>query len=429
MNAVRTPLRLFLPFLLAAGWLAACQPTPAPAVECIDPHIFCVGLVTDVGGLADDPLARSAWQDMQRARDEGLVGEIAVIETADEKDFDENIAVFADASYDLIITSGYDMSEATVAASEKFPQAMLLGLDQARTVAEVPAEEEPAPTEDPASVEDPGAFDDSGTYEDPNLYQDPNAFQDPGTYEESAPTEPPFGPQEAPTEIDPNLSEGQTPTAEAVTGGLVMMSFPEDQAGYLAGALAAMVSKTGKIGAVCDLQTISMVWRYCEGYRAGAAYTDATVEVQVMYRDTGSRELIFNDPEWARDIAFSLIRQGVDVIFGVGGATGEEAIRVAAQQGVYGIGSEMDWYPIMNDVRPMLLTSAIKQPSPMVYETIQKAVVGEFETTDVVGYPALAPYHDLNGLVTDKMREWLDEVYQGLQDGSLQTGVSPTPPF
>lgn len=419
MNALRIPLRLFLPFLLVGSWLAACLPTPAPAAECVDPHIFCVGLVTAVGGLAGDPLAQGAWRDMQRARDEGLAAHIAVLETVDGQDYDENIAVFADADYDLIITSGYDMSEATLASFEAFPETMFLGLDQTRAVTEEPAEEEPALPEDPGAFEDPD-FEDPGAFEDPETFEDPGYSEEPGAFED---------PIEAPTEVDPDWQETQTPAPGGKIGGLVMMTFPEDQAGYLAGALAAMVTKTGRIGAVCDLQTIAVVWRYCEGFRAGAAYTDATVEVQVIYRESGSRELIFNDPGWGRDMAFGLIRQGSDVIFGVGGATGEAAVQVAAQQGTFGIGSETDWYAFMNESRPFLLTSAIKQPSPAVFETIKQAVEDEFPAQDIAGYPALAPYHDLDGLVTEKMREWLDEVYADLQDGSLQTGVSASPPF
>jgi basic membrane protein A len=392
--------------LLAASSLEACLPTPAPEVECIDPHIFCVGLVTDVGGVKDDPLAQSAWLDMQRARDEEIATHIAVIETMDEKDYDENIAVFAAANYDLIITSGYDQSAATLASSEAYPDLMFLGLDQDRS-ATGESEDEALPVQ----PEEPGAYDNSGMYEEPTLEELPLEYE------------------EIPTGEEPGLVGEQTPTPGGTTGGLVMMTFPEDQSGYLAGALAAMVSKTGKIGAVCDLQTIAVVWRYCEGFRAGAAYTDATVQVQVMYRETGSRELIFNDPDWGRDTAFSLIRQGADVIFGMGGATGEAAVQIAAQQGVFAIGSETDWYLTMNEARPFLLTSAIKQPSPAVFEIIQKAVDGEFPTQDSVGYPALASYHDLDGLVTEKMREWLDEVYKDLQDGSLQTGVPATPPF
>ena len=50
--------------------------------------------------------------------------------------------------------------------------------------------------------------------------------------------------------------------------------FPEDQAGYLVGALAAMVSKAGKIGAVLATDAIPPVWRFGEGFRAGVVATN-----------------------------------------------------------------------------------------------------------------------------------------------------------
>ena len=62
-----------------------------------------------------------------------------------------------------------------------------------------------------------------------------------------------------------------TPTLDLA--GLV---FPEDQAGFLAGALAGEMTKTGKIGAVLGTDVVPPVWRFGEGYRAGAKYVNPT---------------------------------------------------------------------------------------------------------------------------------------------------------
>ena len=59
---------------------------------------------------------------------------------------------------------------------------------------------------------------------------------------------------------------------KSLPGNLVGLSFPEDKAGFLAGALAGQMSKTRKIGAVCGPDTFPPAWRYCEGFKAGAAY-------------------------------------------------------------------------------------------------------------------------------------------------------------
>src|SRR5690349_6777713 len=65
--------------------------------------------------------------------------------------------------------------------------------------------------------------------------------------------------------------------------------FPEDQAGFLVGALAAMMSETHKVGAVCASDDIPPGWRLGEGYWAGAAYADEqaglSTDVLVLYHN------------------------------------------------------------------------------------------------------------------------------------------------
>ena len=56
---------------------------------------------------------------------------------------------------------------------------------------------------------------------------------------------------------------------EEVRPNLIPITFAEDQMGFLAGALAARISETQIVGAVCETSGIDSMWRYCEGFRAG----------------------------------------------------------------------------------------------------------------------------------------------------------------
>src|SRR6187431_2523959 len=103
--------------LVAAMILPACAPAQA---DCTDEATFCVGLVTDVGKINDKSFNQSAWEGVQQA-EKDLGAKIQYIETADAKDYDKNIATFADEGYDVIVTVGFGMGEATVKAAGAYP--------------------------------------------------------------------------------------------------------------------------------------------------------------------------------------------------------------------------------------------------------------------------------------------------------------------
>jgi len=268
--------------MIASMLLSACAPAAEKKEDCSSPDVFCVGLVTDVGKIDDKSFNQSTWEGVKQAEKE-LGAKVQYIETTDSKDYDKNIATFADAKYDVIVTVGFALSEATIAAAKKYPDIKFIGVDQ---------------------------------------------FQ---------------------SETIPNLA------------GLV---FPEDQSGFLVGALAAMMTKTKKIGAVLGTDAVPPVWRFGEGYRAGAAYVDPTVEVTVVYHNDVGFDKTFTDPEWGKTTALSMIDKGVDIIFGAGGKTGNGALLGAAEKGVYAIGVDTDQYYTVPEAQKVLLSSAMKLLTP-----------------------------------------------------------------
>lgn len=205
---------------------------------------------------------------------------------------------------------------------------------------------------------------------------------------------------------------------------LVILEFPEDQAGFLVGALAMQMSQTKKVGAVCATDGIPSIWRYCEGFRAGALYIDAEADVKVWYHNNVSFEQALNDPDWGKFAADSIILQGVDVVFGVGGETGMSALRAASEQAVYIIGVDTDMFYSMTEARKLLLSSAIKLISDGVYELVILAKKGEFPGGQkVMGGAGYAPFHGLQELVSDEIKKRLDDISAGIKDGSIQTGA------
>jgi len=340
--------------LLAAMLLPACSPA---APDCTLPENFCVGMVTDVGKIDDKSFNQSAWEGVQQSKTDGVATWVQYIETTDAKDYDKNIATFADAGYDVIVTVGFNLTDQTRAAAATYPNITFIGVDQdqfAGTIANV-----------------------------------------------------------------------------------IGLVFPEDKVGFLAGALATAMSATHKIGSVCGTDAVPPVWRYGEGYKAGAAYTDdllgTTTEVFVVYHNDVGFDKTFVDPEWGAATTDSMVDNGVDVVFGAGGKTGNGAVVEAAQRGVYAIGVDADQYYSLPEAAPQMLSSAMKLITPGVVDLIALAKAAQgggaaIPAGNYTGLVGLAPYHDLEDTIPAAVKTMITEITTGLLDGTILTNVAPIKP-
>ena len=331
MNKLR-----FVSALLIAAILLV--PGCAPISDnCSKPDVFCVGLVTDVGRRDDHAYNQAAWEGIQQSQIDGVADWIASIETVDARDFEKNLEVFAKAGYDVIVSVGDAMGDATRTVAKAYPDSYFIGVDQ-----------------------------------------DQSASQD----------------------LSSNLS------------GLI---FAEDKIGYLAGALAALMSKTGEIGAVCASDELPVMKRYGDGFLAGATYIDPEVKATVVYHNEVGLDKTFVDPEWGAAQAISLVDSGTDIIFGVGGTTGNNAIVTAVTRGAYGIGADIDQYYNLPVAAPRLLTSVLKMIAPGVVDLLHaareaQAQTGTFPAGNYYGQVGLAPYHDLVESIPDAVKMRMAEL-------------------
>lgn len=94
-----------------------------------------------------------------------------------------------------------------------------------------------------------------------------------------------------PDSVFVGMNQPQTETRP----NLIPISFAEDQMEFAAGVLAAHLSTTRVVGAICETSGINSMWRYCEGFRAGAEFINPEIKVIVFYRDEGDSEKLFID--------------------------------------------------------------------------------------------------------------------------------------
>ena len=141
--------------------------------------------------------------------------------------------------------------------------------------------------------------------------------------------------------------------------------FKEEEGSYLAGLLAGMASKSGKVGFVGGMD-IPLIRKFGCGYAQGvkAAKADAVI-FQNMTGDTGAA---WNDPVKGGEITKGQMAQGADVIYAAAGATGLGVLQAAADGGALSIGVDAN----QNYLHPgKVLTSMLKRVDVAVYNVMK----------------------------------------------------------
>lgn len=137
--------------------------------------------------------------------------------------------------------------------------------------------------------------------------------------------------------------------------------FKEQEGSFLVGAMAAMASKTGKVGFVGGMD-IPLIRRFACGYEQGAKFINAKAEV---YQNmTGTTGAAWNDPGRGGELAKAQFAKGADVVFAAAGGTGIGVYQAAKDSGKLAIGVDSN----QNHLQPgTMLTSMLKRVDVAVY--------------------------------------------------------------
>lgn len=287
-----------------------------------------IGLITDVGGVNDGSFNQSAWEGLQRAEAE-LGVEVNYLESATDADYVPNIETFVDEEYDLIISVGYMLADATKAAAEANPDVKFAIIDDATI------------------------------------------------------------------ELD-NVS---------------CLMFKQEQASYLVGYVAGLMTESNNIGFVIGMANDNMnLFGY--GYCAGALDANPDVTIQQFNANT------FADLATGKTNANTAITNGADIVFHAAGATGLGVIEACQEAGVYAIGVDSDQSGIAPNT---IITSAMKRVDNAVYDAVESLIAGTMEsgihTYDLsVGGVDIAPTQDL---LTDEVIAAVEEVKTKIINGEV----------
>jgi basic membrane protein A and related proteins len=137
--------------------------------------------------------------------------------------------------------------------------------------------------------------------------------------------------------------------------------YREHEGSFLVGMLAAMASKTGKVGFVGG-QDIPLVRKFACGWEQGARYVNP--KVQSLVSMTGTTNAAWTDPPRGAELTKAQIAQGVDVVFSAAGTTGVGIMQAAKDAGILAVGVDSN----QNHLHPgTMLTSMVKRVDLAVY--------------------------------------------------------------
>jgi basic membrane protein A len=213
---------------------------------------------------------------------------------------------------------------------------------------------------------------------------------------------------------------------------VVGLAYDTDGAAFLAGYLAAGVTKTGIVGTFGG-NPYPTVTIFMDGFAMGVEYYNEQkgTDVQVLGWDPATQEGLFTgnfeSTDDGRSMAQALMDEGADIIMPVAGPVGLGSAAAIQENGnAYLIGVDYDWFVSAPNYANIILTSVLKNMDKSVYNVVESVMDGTYEGGTAVGTlenggVGLADFHDLDSVVSDELKTELETIKAGIIAGDIQT--------
>lgn len=190
---------------------------------------------------------------------------------------------------------------------------------------------------------------------------------------------------------------------------------------YLAGVLAAKMSKTGKVGVV-SATSLPTTNALINAFRAGAK--DAVPTIQFKLALIGS----FFDPPKAKESTIAMAEQGVDVVY----AERLGVIEAAAEKKILAIGNVADQSSLNPDV---VVTSVVWDPYPIFKAAADAVAAGNFKAINYSGMENiahgvnyLAPYGAFDAKIPEDVKALVMAKSKSIADGAFAVPYDESDP-
>jgi basic membrane protein A len=209
------------------------------------------------------------------------------------------------------------------------------------------------------------------------------------------------------------------------------LTFSTDQAAFLAGYVAAGMSKTHKLGTFGG-QKIPTVTIFMDGFWAGMKYYNKknNANVQLVGWNAAKQNGLFTGDFQNQDngkrVTETLLSQGADIILPVAGPVGLGAAAAVKAAGgdKHMIWVDTDGCESAQQYCDLFLTSIEKHMDVAVQTAIKSTVDNQFKGGTYVGTLSndgvgIAPFHDFDSKVPQKLKDDVNTIKQGIVDGSI----------
>ncbi|MDA3938135.1 MAG: BMP family ABC transporter substrate-binding protein [Spirochaetia bacterium] len=218
-------------------------------------------------------------------------------------------------------------------------------------------------------------------------------------------------------------------------GNVYSILYSQNEASFLAGALAAMITtsdlpqaNSDKVIGFLGGMDIPVINDFKVGFEEGAAYIDPAIKVLVTYAGA------FSDPAKGKELSLAMFDQGADISFNVAGETGLGGIDAAKEKGKYTLGVDSDQYLLFADTdaekAANIVTSMMKNVDFSIYRAIEMHIAGtlkygEAEILDIEkGGVGLADNENYQKVTTAEMRAEIEEIARKITSGEIKVGTA-----
>jgi basic membrane protein A and related proteins len=351
---------------------------PSPTAETSSPSApsgtpaagtWTVAVVTDVGTIDDKNFNQFSYEGAKLGAHNIGAADPAYVVPNDASEYGSDIQSFLDNGANLIVTVGFNLNTDTLKAAKANPNVWFIGVDQ-------------------------------------NACIDANG--------------------------DPDSTFACAGDASKVLPNFVGLQYQEDQAGYLAGIVAASISQNNNVAAIGGINLVPAVVRYIQGFELGAKSVSNKTKVETGYVSTSDFTIAFNSPSDGKTYADQFIQQNhPDVVFQVAGKTGNGILESTCANNLYGIGVDVDQWGSLNAAGDptygCIVTSAEKHLSASVSDVIQQIYLAKSSadlgldqfgslhfnaSNDGIG---VSPEQDGKGLITPDIQALVDAATTAMQ--------------
>ncbi|MGI6091041.1 MAG: BMP family lipoprotein [Saccharofermentanales bacterium] len=219
------------------------------------------------------------------------------------------------------------------------------------------------------------------------------------------------------------MYDGEVDWSKGDLKNVYCIVYRASEAAYLAGYLAASTTETAKIGFVGGVDNTN-IHDFAVGYVEGAKKKNP--DIQIYLENANS----FEDIDKGKEIAQSMIDNGVDIIFSAAGSVNLGVLDVLAKNDLPMIGVDTDQYSLFmatgqEDLAEHIITSVTKDIGDSLYQAIENYTTREVITgeTKVVGLKengvALAKNDHYKNTVPQTIQEEIDALEQEIIAGTI----------